>query len=140
MSQCDGKAGIRKGAECREPGRGHQPFAEADLEGEGDKEPKGLEPFKVRGGKSQGKGEYQGHIRPAWGRACILFSPRLPLWLSWERICLQCGKPGLDPWVGQIHWRRERLPTPVFWPGESHELVHGVAKSQTRPSDFHFQE
>ena len=42
----------------------------------------------------------------------------LHLWLSWERICLQCGRPGFDPWVGKIPWRRERLPTPVFWPGE----------------------
>ena len=25
---------------------------------------------------------------------------------------------GFDPWVGKIPWRRERLPTPVFWPGE----------------------
>ena len=23
-----------------------------------------------------------------------------------------------DPWFGKIPWRRERLPTPVFWPGE----------------------
>ena len=30
--------------------------------------------------------------------------------------------PGFDPWVGKIPWRRERLPTPVFWPGEFHEL------------------
>ena len=22
------------------------------------------------------------------------------------------------PWVGKIPWRREMLPTPVFWPGE----------------------
>ena len=29
---------------------------------------------------------------------------------------------GFDPWVGKIPWKRERLPTPVFWPGESHEL------------------
>ena len=29
---------------------------------------------------------------------------------------------GFDPWVGEIPWRRERLPTPVFWPGESHGL------------------
>ena len=36
--------------------------------------------------------------------------------------CLQCGKPGFDPWVGKIPWRRERLPTPVFWPGEFHGL------------------
>ena len=27
-----------------------------------------------------------------------------------------------DPWVGKISWRRERLPTPVFSPGEFHGL------------------
>ena len=27
-----------------------------------------------------------------------------------------------DPWVGKIPWRRERLPTPAFWPGEFHGL------------------
>ena len=47
---------------------------------------------------------------------------QLPLWPSWKRICLQCGSPGFDPWVGKILWRRERLPTPVFWPGEFHGL------------------
>ena len=46
----------------------------------------------------------------------------LPLWLSWQRIYQQCGRPGFDPWVGKIPWRRERLPTPVFWPGEFHGL------------------
>ena len=45
---------------------------------------------------------------------------------------LQCGRPGFDPWVGKISWRRERLPTPVFWPGEFHGLHSPwVAKSQT---------
>ena len=43
-----------------------------------------------------------------------------------------------DPWVWKIPWRRERLPTPVFWPGEYHG--HGVAKSQTLLSYFHFKE
>ena len=42
----------------------------------------------------------------------------LPSGLSWERIRLQGGRPGFNPWVGKIPWRRERLPTPVFWPGE----------------------
>ena len=46
---------------------------------------------------------------------------------------LQYGRPGFDPWVGKIPWRRERLPTPVFWPGE----FHGITKSQTRLRDFH---
>ena len=27
-------------------------------------------------------------------------------------------RPWFDPWVGKICWRRERLPTPVFWPWE----------------------
>ena len=34
--------------------------------------------------------------------------------------CLQCGRPGFDPWVGKIHWRRKWQPTPVFLPGKSH--------------------
>ena len=34
----------------------------------------------------------------------------------------QYGRPGFDPWVGKIPWKRERLPTPVFWPGEFHGL------------------
>ena len=32
------------------------------------------------------------------------------------------GRPGFYPWVRKIPWRREWLPTPVFWPGEFHRL------------------
>ena len=32
----------------------------------------------------------------------------------------ECWRLEFDPWVGKIPWRRERLPTPVFLPGESH--------------------
>ena len=35
-----------------------------------------------------------------------------------QRICVQCERSGFDPWVWKIPRRRERLPTPVFWPGE----------------------
>ena len=51
------------------------------------------------------------------------------------RIRLQCRRPGLDPWVSKIPWRRAWQPTPVFLPGESQDrrawgaAVHGVAKS-----------
>ena len=31
---------------------------------------------------------------------------RLPWWLKWERISLQCGRPGFEPRVGKIPWRR----------------------------------
>ena len=30
-----------------------------------------------------------------------------------------CRRPGFDPWVRKILWRRKWLPTPVFLPGES---------------------
>ena len=36
------------------------------------------------------------------------------------RICLWCRRPGFDPWVRKIPWRREWLPTPVFLPEEFH--------------------
>ena len=29
-------------------------------------------------------------------------------------------RPSFDSWVEKIPWRRERQPTPVFVPGESH--------------------
>ena len=39
-----------------------------------------------------------------------------------ERICLQCRRPGFDPWVGKNPWRRAWQSTPVFLPGEFHGL------------------
>ena len=33
---------------------------------------------------------------------------------------LQCGRPGFDPWVGKIFWRRKGQPTPVPLPRKSH--------------------
>ena len=35
-------------------------------------------------------------------------------------FCLPCRRPGFDPWVGKIPWRRKWQPTPVFLPGEPH--------------------
>ena len=29
-------------------------------------------------------------------------------------LSLQCRRPWFDFWIRKIHWRRERLPTPVF--------------------------
>ena len=37
-----------------------------------------------------------------------------------QRICLQCRRRGLIPWVGKIPWERKWQPTPVFLPGKSH--------------------
>ena len=38
-----------------------------------------------------------------------------------ESAC-NAGDLGLIPWLGRSPWRRERLATPVFWPGEFHGL------------------
>ena len=49
--------------------------------------------------------------------------------LTWNETvnihCLQCRRherPGFNPWVRKISWRRKWQPTPVFFPGESHGL------------------
>ena len=45
---------------------------------------------------------------------------RLPWWLRRWSVCLQCGRPGFEPWVGKIPWRRKWQSTPVLLPGKSH--------------------
>ena len=49
--------------------------------------------------------------------------------LKWASLIAQLAKnlPAMqetqfNSWVGKIPWRREWLPTPVFWPGEFHGL------------------
>ena len=45
-----------------------------------------------------------------------------PFLYSWASLVAQTVKklPAVqETWVGKIPWRRERHPTPVFWPGES---------------------
>ena len=59
-------------------------------------------------------------------------------WLSW-RICLQCGRPGFNPWVGKTPWRRDSYT--LQYSGLENFMdciVHGVAKSWAQLSDFHF--
>ena len=49
----------------------------------------------------------------------------------WLRICLQCGRPGFDPWVGKIPWRRAWQPIPVFWPGKFHGLYRPWGRKES---------
>ena len=62
--------------------------------------------------------------------------------MGWASLVAQLVKNQLalrETWVGKIPWRREWLPTPVFWPGKSHRLYSPWGcKSWTQPSDFHF--
>ena len=47
-------------------------------------------------------------------------NPGVPWWLRWQRVCLQCRRPGFDPWVKKIPWSRAWLPLPIFLTGKSH--------------------
>ena len=56
-----------------------------------------------------------------------------------KKFASNVGVMGLIPGLGRFPWRRERLLTPVFWPGEFHELYSSCdTKSRTQLSDFHF--
>ena len=62
-----------------------------------------------------------------------------PLQYSWASLVaqmvknpLQGGRPGFDPWVRKIPWRRAWQPTPVFLPGESHGEEPGGLQSMGR--------
>ena len=37
-----------------------------------------------------------------------------------ERLCLQCRRCGLNPWVEKILWRKKWQATSLFLPGKSH--------------------
>ena len=61
-------------------------------------------------------------------------------------VCLQCGRPGFDPWIQKIPWRRKWQPTPVLLPGKFHgwRSLAGYSPWGSKESDmterlhFHF--
>ena len=71
---------------------------------------------------------------PGWEEGIVY-----PLQYFWASFGVQLVKnpPAMwetcvRSWVGKISWRREKLPTPVFLPGESKDCIdHGVTKSHT---------
>ena len=77
------------------------------------------------------------------GFSYSLRSLTLPWWLKQWRICLQCRRPGFDPWVGKILWRGEWRPTLILLPGEfqGQRSLPGYspwgAKGQTQLSNWH---
>ena len=72
---------------------------------------------------------------------CCIWIPSMggdPWWLRWSRICLQCRRPGFNPWCRKTPWRREWLPTPVFLHGEFHgqRSLTGYSPWGRRESDM----
>ena len=78
-------------------------------------------------GKSTGEGIGYS-LQYSWASLEAQLVKNLPaVWDTWVRFL-----------VGKIPWRRESLPTPVFWPGEFHGLYSMGSKSWTQLSDFQF--
>ena len=54
----------------------------------------------------------------------MLFFPQLSMGFHGgsdrKSVCLQCWRPGFNPWVRKIPWRRKWQPTPVLLPGKPH--------------------
>ena len=64
----------------------------------------------------------------------------LPRWCSGKestRQCRGCRRPGFNPWLGKIPWRRKWQPTPAFLPGEFHRQrsLAGYSPRSCKESD-----
>ena len=49
---------------------------------------------------------------------------------------LKCGRPCFEP-IEKIPWRRERLPTPVLWPGEFQGLYSPCSHKESDTTERH---
>ena len=47
-----------------------------------------------------------------------------------------CRRPGFDPWIRKIPWRREWLPTPAVLPGDLNRQRSLTANGVTKVSDM----
>ena len=66
-------------------------------------------------------------------------NPGIPWWCRWLRICLECRRPGFDPWVGKESTATHSSILACRIPMDREAwraTVHGVTKSQTRLSHW----
>ena len=62
----------------------------------------------------------------------------LPWWLRWWGICLQCRRPGFNPWVGKIPWKRAWQPLQYFFLKNHHgqRSLVGSSPGSRKDSDM----
>ena len=78
-------------------------------------------PWTEESGKLQSMGSQRIEHNWVTFTLCVISMPKgLTWWLRGKRILLQCRRPCFNLRVGESPWRRKRLPSPVFLPGESH--------------------
>ena len=70
----------------------------------------------------------------------LRFTEGLPGVSDSKSICLQCGRPGFDPWVGKVPWRRKWQSTPVLLPGKAHGWRNLVGYSPWGCKDYDMTE
>ena len=61
----------------------------------------------------------------------------LPLWLSWERICLHCRRPGFIPGLGRSPGEGKGYPLQYSSLENSTDCIVLGSQSWTRLSNFH---
>ena len=79
-------------------------------------------------------------------RAASAISPKGPMWIgsnsnphdkgflggsAGEESACNAGELGLIPGLGKFPWRKEWLPTPVFWPREFHGLYNPWGRKES---------
>ena len=62
----------------------------------------------------------------------------MPFWASLVAQLVKNLPAVQEPSVGEIPWRRERLPTPVLWSEEFVVCMVHRSESRTQLSDFHY--
>ena len=64
------------------------------------------------------KAPHENLIWSKWWKSVFYLSLPHPLSFPGGSDSKECRRPGFDPWVGTISWRRAWQPTLVFLPGE----------------------
>ena len=90
--------------------------------------------WRIKSGRIEGEEERRGIMKKdLFYYYYLSFIPSLlsSSVVQMVRIYLQCWRPGADPWVRKIPWRREWHSIPVFLPGKSQgqrRLAYGATR------------
>ena len=92
---------------------------------------------KVKYWKESKYPSLKGWLKKQW---CVFFPGGFLGGSDGKVSAYNVGRPGFNPWVGKISWRRKWQPTPVFLPGKSHEWgacrLQSIPESWTQLSDW----
>ena len=80
----------------------------------------GPQSLPLRNPDLQGAADLSWHGKCLWGQQYCLWG--FPGGSTCKESTCSVEDLGLIPGLGKIPWRREELPTPLFWPGEFHGL------------------